>query len=221
MEFEANHVVIATGADWDGSGIGRSNRRAIPGHDTGPVMNVDDICAGKQPDGPVLIFDDDYYYMAGVLAEKLRSEGHDVTYVTPTADVSHWTHNTMEQARIQSKLMNIGVRIIPLHVLSAIHSDHVELTCIYTDQIQRVDCGTVIPVTMRNARSALFDALQGRAASLSRIGDCYAPGTIAAAVYAGHRFARELGEPPLTGVPFRRELPQLATNDTAKGSYGT
>ena len=41
---------------------------------------------------------------------------------------------------------------------------------------------------------------------LSRIGDCLAPSTIAAAVYDGHRFARELDNPPEPdGVPFRRE----------------
>ncbi len=46
--------------------------------------------------------------------------------------------------------------------------------------------------------------------SVTRIGDCLAPGTIAAAVYSGHRFARELDQPAPDGVPFRRELPQLA-----------
>ncbi len=37
-----------------------------------------------------------------------------------------------------------------------------------------------------------FDRRGGR--SLTRIGDCRAPGIIAAAVYAGHRAARELGQ---------------------------
>jgi dimethylamine/trimethylamine dehydrogenase len=48
--------------------------------------------------------------------------------------------------------------------------------------------------------------------TLTRIGDCLAPGIIAAAVYAGHRYARELGEPPTDAVPFRRELPRLAAD---------
>ena len=210
MEFEADHVVLATGSEWDTTGIGRSNRRAIPGHGAAHVISVDAICAGVAPAGPVVIFDDDYYYMAGLLAEKLADEGHDVTYVTPAPDVSHWTHNTMEQGRIQTKLMTLGVTIIPLHNMTAIHPDHVELTCVYTDAVQHIPCGTIVPVAMRNARDGLFTALQGRASSLTRIGDCHAPGTIAAAVYAGHRYARELGEPPVVGVPFRRELPLLA-----------
>ncbi len=46
--------------------------------------------------------------------------------------------------------------------------------------------------------------------SLTRIGDCLAPSTIAAAVYAGHRYAREADAPPMEGVPFERELIALA-----------
>ena len=42
--------------------------------------------------------------------------------------------------------------------------------------------------------------------SVRAIGDCYAPSTIAAAVYAGHEYARGLDEPPPGDVPFRRQL---------------
>ena len=42
-------------------------------------------------------------------------------------------------------------------------------------------------------------------ATLSRIGDCYAPSTIQAAVYAGHKLARGLDELPEGEMP--RELP--------------
>ena len=41
---------------------------------------------------------------------------------------------------------------------------------------------------------------------LLRIGDCMAPATIAAAVYDGHRAAREMDNlPDPDGVPFKRE----------------
>ena len=39
--------------------------------------------------------------------------------------------------------------------------------------------------------------------TLSKIGDCNAPGLIAAAVYAGHRYARELEEPEGAAQPLR------------------
>ena len=45
---------------------------------------------------------------------------------------------------------------------------------------------------------------------VTRIGDALAPGTIAAATWSGHRFARELGEPLPDGPTYRYELPALA-----------
>ena len=43
-------------------------------------------------------------------------------------------------------------------------------------------------------------------ASLTAIGDCLAPGLVAAAVYGGHKYARQLDiEVPLDEAPFLRE----------------
>ena len=53
----------------------------------------------------------------------------------------------------------------------------------------------------------------GRYTSADRmvsIGDCRGPATTAAAVYEGHRFARELGE-SVGVIPFRREITALST----------
>ena len=41
--------------------------------------------------------------------------------------------------------------------------------------------------------------------TIQRIGDCLAPGTIATAVYSGHRAAREMDAAVPGDVPFRRE----------------
>jgi len=72
-------------------------------------------------------------------------------------------------------------------------------------------------VTARIPVDALHRDLAGSSAALAdagirsliRIGDCLSPGTIAAAVYGGHRMARELDAPAgdlsLGDVPFRRE----------------
>lgn len=214
-EFEPDHVVVATGSRWSATGVGRQNRRPIAIADDVHVLTPDAIMAGQMPKGPVVIFDDDHYYMAGALAEKLRAAGHDVTYVTPAADVSHWTHKTMEQARIQTRLIEMDVTIIPLHNISEVRADSIDLACIYTGSTRDIPCGTFIPVTMREASDTLYadlTALGGPWKSLTRVGDCLAPGTIAAAIYSGHKFAREFGEPAPQGVPFKRELPLLAVD---------
>jgi dimethylamine/trimethylamine dehydrogenase len=218
LEFGANHVVIATGSTWCDSGVGRRNHAPIPRDTAAHIMTVDAVMAGEKPNGPVVIFDDDHFYMGGVIAELLRGQGHDVTLVTPAADVSHWTHNTLEQSRIQSRLIEMDVKIVPLHNVTQIKDSAIELACIYTDRTHDISCATFIPITMRQTVDALFHDVTGMLGqsdtqpSLTRIGDCFGPGTIAAAVYGGHRYARELGVPQTDAVPFRRELPRLATD---------
>ncbi|MEM9146389.1 MAG: NAD(P)-binding protein [Pseudomonadota bacterium] len=220
LEFAADHVAIATGARWCSSGIGRSNHAPIPLEQGAVVLTPTEIMAGERPTSPVVVFDDDHYYMGGLMAELLRAEGFDVTYVTPEADVSHWTHHTLEQDRIQARLIEAGVAIIPLHNLIHIATDSAILSCVYTERLREIPCGGVVMVTMRQPIDALYDGLEAaiedgqapRPKSLLRIGDCYGPGTIAAAVYGGHRYARELGEPQTDAVPFRRELVQIETD---------
>jgi dimethylamine/trimethylamine dehydrogenase len=46
--------------------------------------------------------------------------------------------------------------------------------------------------------------------SVAAIGDSYSPATIAHAVYAGHRYARELGAAVDSDRPFGRELPLVS-----------
>ena len=47
-----------------------------------PVFTPDDLMAGKLPKGEVLLYDDDHYYMGGVLAELLVKNGNTVRFVT-------------------------------------------------------------------------------------------------------------------------------------------
>lgn len=217
MEFGADHVVIATGSTWCDSGVGRNNHALIPRDETANIMTVGALMNGATATGSVVIFDDDHFYMGGVLAELLHGKGHDVTLVTPAADVSHWTHNTLEQGRIQKRLIEMDVKIVPLHNVTQIGNGSVQVSCMYTDRTHDIACDTFVPVTMRQSVDALYHEtaalmLESAAPTLTRIGDCFGPGTIAAAVYGGHRYARELGVPQTDATPFRRELPLLATD---------
>lgn len=217
LDFGADHVVIATGARWCPSGVGRANHAPLLRAPGARVLTADDICSGTLPEGPVVVFDDDHYYMGGLMAELLRAQGHAVTLVTPAADVSNWTHNTLEQGRIQKKLIELGVTILALHNLVFRATESVTVECVYTGRQHDLACGTLVSVTMRRPTDVLFADLQRLTSdwangpkTLTRVGDCLAPGTIAAAVYAGHRYARELGAAQSDNIPFRRELPALA-----------
>ena len=66
---------------------------------------------GASPTGHVVIYDDDHYYMGGVMAELLIQKGCAVTLMTPAAYVSEWTINTLEQHEIHRRLANMGVNI--------------------------------------------------------------------------------------------------------------
>lgn len=59
-DFQADHVVIATGARWTCDGIGRKNPRGIRTAEDARVLTPDDIMVWQRPDGPVTIFDDDH-----------------------------------------------------------------------------------------------------------------------------------------------------------------
>ncbi|MGR3662431.1 MAG: oxidoreductase, partial [Paracoccaceae bacterium] len=63
LEFGADHVVLATGSKWARHGIGRHNHDPIPTATGAIVLTLDEIAAGKIPEGPVVVFDDDHYYM--------------------------------------------------------------------------------------------------------------------------------------------------------------
>ncbi len=204
FEFAPDHVVIATGAKWRQEGTGRWLEDPVPGWDRDTVLTADDILAGTVPEGPVVLYDDDHYYLGGVIAEKLRQLGIAVTLVTPANEVSTWTTHTDEQHRIQARVLEAGVRLSTGATLAAIGEGVVSLECVYTGSTREVEAGGVVMVTSRKPNDSLFHALDGRT-SVARIGDCYAPGTIATSVYSGHQYARELDGGTVADVRFLRE----------------
>jgi dimethylamine/trimethylamine dehydrogenase len=220
LEFGCDHVAIATGATWRRDGVARFHLQPIPVDGAMTVLTPDDLMAGAGAAGDVVLYDDDHYYMGGVLAERLVERGCRVTLITPAAEASTWTRNTLEQHRIQARLLECGVTIVPHCALTAIGADSVETACVFRGETNEIACDAVVMVTARLPNDRLYRDLRARRddwanagiQSVDAIGDARAPATIAHAVYAGHRYARELDGPdPGDGPPFRRELPALAT----------
>ncbi len=198
LEFGFQHVFLATGSRWCRDGTGRYHHQPITGLDTIPVFTPDDLMVEEMPQGHVMIFDDDHYYMGGVLAEKLIEEGNSVTLVTPAVKVSAWTEFTLEQERIQTRLLNQGVNIICSHAVTSVLQDGLELSCIYSGRKRLIEADALVLVTARNANDTLYqklknspDKLQGaEIKTLEVIGDAYSPGSLASAIYFGHLAAR-------------------------------
>ena len=202
-EFDADHIVIASGARWCAQGLGRYHQQAITGNNLAHVTTPDDLSLDS---GPVVIFDDDHYYMGSVVAEHLRDLGHEVTLVTPASDVAAWSTHTLEQRFVEELLLAKGVRIVEKHALQLIRRDSVEVAHTVSSKTLTLEAATVVLVTMRHPNRGLYDELSAiDSLSVSAIGDCVSPSTIAAAVYSGHRFAREYDLTEYVEIPFRRE----------------
>lgn len=214
LEFGFAKIVLATGGTWRRDGVGRWRGEPLPGLAEANIYTPEDVFAGKPLNGPVVIYDDDRYYIGGVIAEKLRLEGLDVTLMTPSPDISKWSHATLEQEFVERRLYEIGVKIIEKHGLVSATPGEVRIRHVLSGRERALPCSALLMVTMRLPNDALFHELASdpdriRAAGIRavmRIGDCLAPSTIAAAVYGGHRSAREMDAPPSDGVPFKREL---------------
>jgi dimethylamine/trimethylamine dehydrogenase len=226
LEFEHRHVVIATGARWTRMLYAPSE---IPiGHlNAANVYTPDDIAAGCSPEGPVLVFDFDNYYMGGLLAEYLAPAVGGVRYATPAGHASAWTIQTNEQPLVHRALHKAGVPIYTLSRVSAFDGAEVVLANLFNGVETRLPCRSLVIVGLRLPNDALYNALVGRSAdlitariaSVTRIGDALAPGAIVHAVHSGHRYARGLdgaGENELyrRDSPIVQQLPSVfATGD--------
>lgn len=218
LDTGANRIVIATGSRWRRDGVARYHRAPIGELDAAAVFTPDDVMEGAEIAGPVLVYDDDHYYMGGVIAEKLRLQGLEVTLVTPAPLVSAWTVNTLEQTRIQRRLLETGVRVCANEALVAFRDGEATLACTFTGNERQARARSIVMVTSRTQTDDLYQELLARAGdwagagikTIECIGDAVAPGTIAAAVFSGHRYARELDRAPWgDDVPFLRENAQL------------
>lgn len=205
LEYGMAHVGIATGSQWRSDGVGRAHRLPLGFLDTARVYSPDDLmregAAAIRQQGPVVIYDDDRFYMASVLAEQLADAGRTVVFVTPSPVVAPLSDNTLEQARIQRRLIEKQVQILPLHQLAGMSADTVSVECVYSANKQEIACGSLLLVTSRLPEDSLWHelhALQDQwkdsgIESVTRLGDCYAPALIANATQSGYAYARTVG----------------------------
>lgn len=210
--FAAERVVVATGSRWRSDGAGPSSPGGIPGLDALHVLSPEQASEGAAVRGPVVVFDDDHYYVGHSVAELLRAQGHDVTLVTALAEVSHWSYYTLELRRLEERLAAAGIRCLTkTRVLRASRNTlHVSAGGVE----QAMSCATFVPVTLRTPERSLMDALSARGRewrgagilSVDLIGDALAPATVAAAIYAGAMYARDLGSTEAAGQFLRERV---------------
>ena len=217
-ELGINNIFLATGSSWRKDGIGRSRRKPIPGLETITVYSPEEAVQNyKDIKGPIVIYDDEQGYLAGVVADHLIAKNIEVVFVTPASVVSPWTDSTLEQKRVQAALISSGVKIMCNQSISKIENSTAQLECAYTGSITELPCETIVMVTERISDTTLYDSLvqnnlEGKTQyNVQIIGDAEAPGLIADAVYLGHLAAQnfEADEADIQKGMFMREMPSL------------
>ena len=214
LDSEMQHVIVATGATWRRDGVGRSRLTPIPGHALDSVFSPDDLMEGRFPSGRVLVYDDDHYYMASVLAERLIEQGCQVIFVTPAPSIAEWSKNTLEQPHILRRLRSLGAELYAHTLVEQIEPGRVLLSSNLRQDPEWMPVDAVVLVTNRVSQEGLYRELQmdlaeGSLKTLRRIGDADAPHLIAQAVYSGHLAAREFEAQSDGSVPFKREKVQV------------
>ena len=218
LESGIRDVIVATGSSWRRDGIGRTLRYPVPGWDAGNVFSPDDLMTGSNeevavtlPEGRVLVYDDDHYYMGGVLAELLAEAGCEVVLATPAPEISAWSSFTLEQPHIHRKLLRLGVEMLTHTRLIRIGSGQVEVQDALKPDSEEIAADAVVLVSNRISNDGLYLDLRpemaaGKLDSLRVIGDAEAPNIIARAVFSGHLAAQEFDELVDLDVPnFRIE----------------
>ena len=196
LELGFDHVVTATGSTWQPS-IMDEKSAPILITKTDSIFTPEDVLEGCELQSPVIIFDFDYYYMGGLIAEYIKGLGHEVTIITPFEKVSPWSFNSNEVSEIESRLLDIDIKVLTKHRIDDIGESSIKIIHQVTNKKTDVDRGSLVLVGHRKQSDTLYtqltsdeDALKASGIkSVQNIGDSNAPGAIVHATYAGHLYA--------------------------------
>ena len=90
--------------------------------------------------------------------------------MTTAAEVSAWTANTLEQHRIQARVLELGIAVVASHNLVRVGAGEVEIACGYTGRARVVRAASLVMVTSRRPDNGLYLALAADAERLEAAG---------------------------------------------------
>ena len=196
LELGFDHVVTATGSAWQPSIMDEKSAPVLIDK-TDTIFTPENVLNGCELKSPVIIFDFDYYYMGGLMAEYIKDLGHEVTIITPFDKVSPWSFNSNEIDEIQLRLQEKDIRVITQYRIKKVKDSSVKLIHKVSHEETDIDRGSLVLVGYRKQNDSLFSDLNSREEdlktsgikSLQNIGDSNAPGAVVHAVFAGHLYA--------------------------------
>ena len=144
-----DHVVTATGSTWELSALDshfvpQSDRKTTRCYS--PQMM---FFKGCELQSPVVVYDFDYYYMGGLIAEYISDLGHEVTVITPFENVSPWSFMSNEVNEIKAKMHEKNIKTITEHRISEFENESLTLTHKVTKEIMHIDRRSLVIVGTR------------------------------------------------------------------------
>jgi dimethylamine/trimethylamine dehydrogenase len=197
LAFGADHIVVATGAEWDRALCGPNE---IPeGRAEGPgVFTPSDLAAGKVPQGPVIVHDFDNYYMGSAVSEWLADKGLAVTHVTTAGNAAAWGFMTNEQPQVHKSFARRGIVLRTSERVVSFADGTARLAHMLSEAVAEVQAASLVIVGCRVPRDGLAQELRALGATSVHVaGDAHAPGALAHVTYHAHKVARELQANPL------------------------
>jgi dimethylamine/trimethylamine dehydrogenase len=189
LEFGAAKIVLATGAEWVGDGLGATGPEGIPGADasSSECVTPDQFFAGKRVGKRVVVLDSDGYFMAISLALMLADQGKRVTIVTQLDRVAPMTYLTLEGYNLARMLRERKIEERVSHWAQEIEisggAARVTVYDLYRDgsartteptkgrlprregtEAETLICDTVLLCTARRPRNELYQLLSARRA---------------------------------------------------------
>ena len=217
LELGFDHVVTATGSTWQPS-IMDEKSAPILITKTDSIFTPEDVLEGCELQSPVIIFDFDYYYMGGLIAEYIKGLGHEVIIITPFEKVSPWSFNSNEVSEIESRLLDKDIKVLTAHRIIDIGESSLGIIHQVTNKKTDVDRGSLVLVGHRKQSDTLYtqltsdeEALKASGIkSVQNIGDSNAPGAVVHATYAGHLYANTFDqEDGASSNDFKLEYPVI------------
>ncbi|MEZ5457335.1 MAG: NADH:flavin oxidoreductase, partial [Lysobacteraceae bacterium] len=128
--------------------------------------------------------------------------------------IASWSSYTLDYRHIQKRLAQLAVECVVSHSITDFSGTTLQLEQVWNGKAKSIHCDALVSITARLPNDALYQALREREPEwqdagiqhIDCIGDALAPGLIAHAVYAGHRYAQELGTTRDGEVPFKRHF---------------
>jgi 2,4-dienoyl-CoA reductase-like NADH-dependent reductase (Old Yellow Enzyme family) len=188
-------VLLATGAEWEGTGASAAVPQGIAGADAARVLGLDAAIelARVEPSrlgSSVLVADDTGTYAPLGLAEALASAGASVRFLTARDEIGPEPAFHLELPHLLPRLRALGVSLETGRAVVGVDADGVDAADLWGGAAERIaDVDTVVFALRRRSRDGLAAELADSVPELITIGDAFAPRPTAAAIEEAERVA--------------------------------